>query len=162
MLNGRTLIGREEPQRSQNTQSSPARPAEERRVTVWVGKSVIFKGELTSSENMNIDGRIEGTIDVRDHNLTIGPDAVIHADITAKTITIYGAVTGSLKASDKVDIRNSGSVDGDITAPRVSIAEGADLRGHIDTLTGHDTRRPLPWARGVSTAPGATTRQSPS
>ena len=92
---------------------------------VWVGKSVVFKGELVSSEDMSIDGRVEGTVDVRDHTLTIGPDAEIHANISAKTITIHGAVTGSIKASEKVDIRESGKVDGDITAPRVAMAEGA-------------------------------------
>ncbi|HLE56028.1 MAG TPA: polymer-forming cytoskeletal protein [Rhodothermia bacterium] len=108
-----------------------------------MGKSVIFKGELVSSEDMIIDGKVEGTIDVRDHGLTIGPDADIRADITAKTITIYGAITGAIKASGKVDIRETGSVDGDIIAPRVAMAEGADVRGRIDTLTGHESRRDL-------------------
>jgi cytoskeletal protein CcmA (bactofilin family) len=110
---------------------------------VWVGKSVVFKGELVSSEDMSIDGRVEGTVDVRDHTLTIGPDADIHANISAKTITIHGAVTGSIKASEKVDIRDTGKVDGNITAPRVVMAEGADLHGRIDTLSGHDTGRHL-------------------
>ena len=113
----------------------PGRPAGERRVMVWVGKSVVFKGELVSSEDMSIDGRVEGTVDVRDHTLTIGPDAEIHANISAKIITIHGAVTGSVKASDKVDIRETGKVDGNITAPRIAIAEGADLHGRIDTMS---------------------------
>ena len=119
------------------------RPAEERRVMVWVGKSVVFKGELVSSEDMSIDGRVEGTVDVRDHTLTIGPDAEIHANINAKTITIHGAVTGSIKASVKVDLRETGKVDGDITAPRVAMAEGADLHGRIDTLSGAEPGRHL-------------------
>jgi cytoskeletal protein CcmA (bactofilin family) len=110
---------------------------------VWVGKSVVFKGELVSSEDMSIDGRVEGTVDVRDHTLTVGPDAEIHANISAKTITIHGAVTGSIKASDKVDIRETGKVDGDITAPRVAMAEGADLHGRIDTLSGPEPGRHL-------------------
>ena len=143
MLNRESSSRREGGQHSQNTESIPGRPAEERRVTVWVGKSVIFKGELVSSEDMIIDGKVEGTIDVRDHGLTIGPDADIRADITAKTITIYGAITGAIKASGKVDIRETGSVDGDIIAPRVAMAEGADVRGRIDTLTGHESRRDL-------------------
>jgi cytoskeletal protein CcmA (bactofilin family) len=120
-----------------------ARPAEERRVMVWVGKSVVFKGELVSSEDMSIDGRVEGAVDVRDHTLTIGPDAEIHANISAKTITIHGAVTGSIKASDKVDIRETGKVDGNIAAPRVSVAEGADVHGRIDTLSGREPGRHL-------------------
>lgn len=139
----RESSGRDGVQPSQSTDSIPGRPTEERRVTVWVGQSVVFKGELVSSEDMSIDGRVEGTIEVRDHSLTVGPDADIRADITAKTITIYGVVMGSVKASEKVDIRETGSVDGDIIAPSVSMAEGADVRGRIDTLTGHDTRRQL-------------------
>jgi cytoskeletal protein CcmA (bactofilin family) len=110
---------------------------------VWVGKSVVFKGELVSSEDMSIDGRVEGTVDVRDHTLTVGPDAEIHANISAKTITIHGAVTGSIKASEKVDIRETGKIDGNITAPRVVMAEGADLRGRIDTLSERDPSQHL-------------------
>ena len=102
-------------------------------MTVWVGKSVVFKGELVSSEDMTLDGRVEGTISVRDHVLVVGPDADIHADITAKTIVIYGTVTGSIKASDKVDVRDTGTINGDIVAPRVAVAEGADLHGRIET-----------------------------
>ena len=113
------MLTRESTDRTQGGQSPdsvlPGRPAEERRVMVWVGKSVVFKGELVSSEDMSIDGRVEGTVDVRDHTLTIGPDAEIHANISAKTITIHGAVTGSIKASEKVDIRDTGKVDGNIT-----------------------------------------------
>ncbi len=132
------------PPAGQNSDSvPPGRPAEERRVMVWVGKSVVFKGELVSSEDMSIDGRVEGTVDVRDHMLTIGPDAEIHANISAKTITIHGAVTGSIKASEKVDIRDTGKVDGNITAPRVAMAEGAELHGRIDTLSGRDPGRHL-------------------
>ena len=110
---------------------------------VWVGKSVVFKGELVSSEDMSIDGRVEGTVDVRGHALTIGPDAELHANISAGTITIHGTVTGSIKASEKVDIRESGKVVGDITAPRVAMAEGADLHGRIDTLSGREPGRHL-------------------
>ena len=136
--------GTERTQAAQSPDSVPAgRPAEERRVMVWVGKSVVFKGELVSSEDMSIDGRVEGTVEVRDHTLTIGPDAEIHADISAKTIMIHGAVTGSIKASDKVDIRETGKIDGDITAPRVAMAEGADLHGRIDTLSGREPGRHL-------------------
>ena len=119
------------------------RQAEERRIIVWVGKSVVFKGELVSSADMSIDGRVEGTVDVRDHALTVGPDAEIHANISARTITIHGAVTGFVKASHKVDIRETGKVDGNITAPRVVMAEGADLHGRIDTSSGRDPGRHL-------------------
>jgi cytoskeletal protein CcmA (bactofilin family) len=101
-------------------------------VTVWVGKSVVFKGELVSSEDMTLDGRVEGTVIVRDHVLTIGPDANIHADINARTIVVHGSVTGSIKATEKVDVRHTAKIDGGIAAPRIAVAEGADLHGRID------------------------------
>ncbi len=110
-------------------------PADERRSIAWVGKSVIFKGELISSEDMIIDGRVEGTIEVHDHSLTIGPTAQIHADIAARSVTIRGTVTGTITAANLVEIRETGSIEGDIVAPHVSVAEGAVVCGRIDTLT---------------------------
>lgn len=112
-----------------------SRPAEERRVIAWVGKSVVFKGDLISSEDMTIDGRVEGTIEVRDHSLTIGPDADIRADIVARTVIILGAVTGSITAHDTVDIRETGSVEGDILSSRLAMADGAVVRGRVETGT---------------------------
>jgi cytoskeletal protein CcmA (bactofilin family) len=109
------------------------RPPDERRVVAWVGKSVIFKGDLISSEDMTIDGRVEGTIELRDHTLTIGPDAHIKATIVAKTVTVLGAVTGMITASAKVDVRETGSVEGNIISPRLAMADGAVLRGRVDT-----------------------------
>jgi cytoskeletal protein CcmA (bactofilin family) len=109
------------------------RPLDERRVVAWVGKSVIFKGDLISSEDMTIDGRVEGTIELREHSLTIGPDAHIRATIIAKTVTVLGAVTGMITASDKVDVRETGSVEGNIISPRLAMADGAVLRGRVDT-----------------------------
>src|SRR5262249_48821549 len=92
-------------------------PADERRAIAWVGKSVIFKGELISSEDMIIDGRVEGTIEVHDHSLTIGPAAQIEADIVARSVTIRGTVTGTIVAGNLVEIRETGSHAGDSTAP---------------------------------------------
>jgi cytoskeletal protein CcmA (bactofilin family) len=114
---------------------SPALPAEERRVVAWVGKSVIFKGTLISSEDMTIDGQVEGTIEIRDQGLTIGPDADIRADIVARTVTIHGTVIGNIRASDKVDIRETGRIDGDLVCPRIALADGALVRGRVDTVS---------------------------
>jgi cytoskeletal protein CcmA (bactofilin family) len=107
---------------------------------VWVGKSVILKGEIVSSEDMTIDGRVEGTIEVRNHSLVIGPDADIHADIIARVITIHGAVTGTVTASDKVDIRETGSVNGNIKTMKIAMSDGAQVQGRIDTA--RDAARP--------------------
>lgn len=121
--------------------AAASRLLDERRVVAWVGKSVVFIGKLMSSEDMTIDGRVEGTIEVRDHALTIGPDADIRADIVARVVTIFGAVTGTITARDKVDIRDTGSVEGNIASPRLAIADGALLRGRVDTdLKGADQK----------------------
>ena len=114
---------------------SPALPAEERRVMAWVGKSVVFKGTLISSEDMTIDGQVEGTIEIRDQGLTIGPDADIRADIVARTVTIHGTVIGNIRATDKVDIRETGRIDGDLSSPRIALADGALVRGRVDTVS---------------------------
>jgi cytoskeletal protein CcmA (bactofilin family) len=99
---------------------------------VNIGKSVVIKGELNGSEDLTIEGHVEGTIQLRDHVLTIGPNGRIKAQVFAKSVVVLGEMTGNVTASDKVDIRDNGSVDGDIVAPRVAIAEGAHFRGSVD------------------------------
>jgi cytoskeletal protein CcmA (bactofilin family) len=99
---------------------------------VNIGKSVIIKGELNGSEDLTIEGQVEGKIELRQNVLTIGPNGKIKAQVFAKAVIILGEVTGNVTATEKVDIRDNGSVDGDITAPRVAIAEGAHFRGSID------------------------------
>jgi len=99
---------------------------------VNIGKSVVIKGELNGSEDLTIEGHVEGTIQLRDHVLTIGANGRIKAQVFAKSVIVLGEVTGNVTASDKVDIRDAGSVDGDIIAPRVAIAEGAHFRGSVD------------------------------
>jgi hypothetical protein len=90
------------------------------RDVVNIGKSVVIKGELNGSEDLTIEGHVEGKIELREHVLTIGPNGKIKAELFAKSIVVLGEVTGNVTASDKVDIRENGSVDGDITAPRVA------------------------------------------
>jgi cytoskeletal protein CcmA (bactofilin family) len=102
------------------------------RSTVNIGKSVVIKGELSGSEDLTIEGQVEGKIELRQNVLTIGPNGRIKAQVFAKSVIILGEVTGNVTATDKVDIRDNGSVDGDIAAPRVAIAEGAHFRGSID------------------------------
>jgi len=102
------------------------------RTAVNIGKSVVIKGELNGSEDLTIEGQVEGKIELRQNVLTIGANGKIKAQVFAKSVIILGEVTGNVSASDKVDIRDNGSVDGDIAAPRVAIAEGAHFRGSID------------------------------
>ncbi len=102
------------------------------RVTVCIGKSVVIKGELNGSEDLMIEGQVEGKIELRQNVLTIGPNGRIKAQLAAKAIVIEGQVTGDITASERVDIRDHGSVDGDLVSPRVAIADGAHFRGSVD------------------------------
>ena len=116
--------------------SAPAaQQAEPRRIErdlVNIGKSVVIKGELSGSEDLTIEGQVEGKIELKDHLLTIGPNGRIKAQVFAKTVIVLGEVNGNVSASEKVEIRDGGSVDGDIISPRVAIAEGAHFRGSVD------------------------------
>jgi cytoskeletal protein CcmA (bactofilin family) len=112
-----------------------AQQAEPRRIErdlVNIGKSVVIKGELSGSEDLTIEGHVEGKIELKDHLLTIGPNGRIKAQVFAKTVIVLGEVNGNVSASEKVEIRDGGSVDGDIVSPRVAIAEGAHFRGSVD------------------------------
>jgi cytoskeletal protein CcmA (bactofilin family) len=126
------------PQNNINTSPAPeaARSSDQARGMekgpVNIGKSVVIKGELTGSEDLTIEGHVEGKIELRQNVLTIGPNGRIKAQVFAKSVVILGEVTGNVTASEKVDLRDNGSVDGDIAAPRVAIAEGAHFRGSID------------------------------
>jgi cytoskeletal protein CcmA (bactofilin family) len=116
--------------RTATATNDPTRGTE--KTTVNIGKSVVIKGELNGSEDLTIEGQVEGKIELRQNVLTIGPNGRIKAQVFAKSVVILGEVTGNVTASEKVDIRDNGSVDGDIAAPRVAIAEGAHFRGSID------------------------------
>jgi len=99
---------------------------------VNIGKSVIIKGDLSGSEDLTIEGQVEGKIELRQNILTIGPNGKIKAQVFAKAVVVQGEVQGDITASERVDIRDNGSVDGDLSAPRVAIADGAHFRGSID------------------------------
>ena len=107
-----------------------------------IGKSIVIKGEVSGSEDLTIEGQVEGKIELRDHVLTVGSTGHVHAHVAAKSIIVLGQVRGNLTASEKVDIWEKGSVEGDLVAPRVAIADGAEFRGSIDM------RRKEPAAAG--------------
>jgi cytoskeletal protein CcmA (bactofilin family) len=99
---------------------------------VNIGKSVIIKGELSASEDLTIEGQVDGKVDLHQNTLTIGANGRITAQVVAKIVIVLGQVHGNITATEKVDIRDNGSVDGDVSAPRIAIAEGAHFRGSID------------------------------
>jgi cytoskeletal protein CcmA (bactofilin family) len=97
-----------------------------------IGKSVMIKGELTGSEDLFIDGQVEGTIELRGNNLTIGPNGQVRANVNAKGVTVQGKLEGNINASQRTELRKSAIAMGDITTQRVSIEEGAYFKGKVD------------------------------
>ena len=150
----------------QSQQGSPSAswPSESKqqlgRDVVNIGKSVVIKGELNGSEDLTIEGNVEGKIELKDHALTIGPNGKIKAEVFVKTLIVLGEVNGNIAASERVEIRDGGSVDGDIVSPRVAIAEGAHFRGSVDMQRksgqdGHGSSRQRPASQHAAEAAAA-------
>jgi cytoskeletal protein CcmA (bactofilin family) len=99
-----------------------------------LGKSVIVKGQIFSREDLTIDGEIEGTVELQEHRLTVGPNGKVMAAIKAREICIIGTVNGNVEASDKIDIRKDAKLVGDIRTARIVIEDGAYFKGNIDII----------------------------
>ena len=99
--------------------------------TAALGRSVFMKGTLSGSEDLTVDGRIEGRIDLPDCTLVIGPNANINAEIVAKSVLVFGKVAGTITAHDRLDIRTGASVEGKVTCARISIQDGAGFSGQV-------------------------------
>jgi cytoskeletal protein CcmA (bactofilin family) len=119
--------------------SAPQRPLETPRneplrsiEVANIGKSVVVKGELSGSEDLIIDGEVEGSIALRGQTLTVGPNGRVRANIEARTVVLHGRVDGDISASDRVDLRKSSSLTGNISTARISIEDGAFFKGGID------------------------------
>ena len=97
-----------------------------------IGKSLVVKGEVTGSESLYIDGRVEGAINLPGNRVTIGRNGQVQANINAREVVVLGKVKGNINASDRVDIRNEGSLTGDVVCQRISIEDGAYFKGGID------------------------------
>ena len=117
-----------------SSRSAPGSPGsvDERRMSAWIGTALTVEGKVISAQDLTIDGKVEGTIELGNHGLTIGSAAKITADLVAQTVTISGTVTGNVTATSIVDLRATGSVEGDITTPRLIMADGAVIKGHVD------------------------------
>jgi cytoskeletal protein CcmA (bactofilin family) len=97
-----------------------------------IGKSVVIKGELSGSEDLYLDGKVEGSISLKGNSLTVGPNGQVNASIEAKGVVVQGKLDGNIQASDRVDLRKSAVVNGDIATQRISIEEGAFLKGKVE------------------------------
>jgi cytoskeletal protein CcmA (bactofilin family) len=114
--------------------SAPAAAERSNTSQAQVGKSLQLKGEITGSEDLFIDGEVEGTVELKDNNLTIGPNGNVHADVQARSIIVLGRLRGNVRAGEKVEIRKTGSLEGDLATARIIIEDGAVFRGSIDIL----------------------------
>jgi cytoskeletal protein CcmA (bactofilin family) len=101
---------------------------------VRLGESLIVHGELSGNEDLTIEGQFEGTVNLQGHCLTVGAHGQVKAEIRAGRVVIQGAVTGNLTARDRIEIRKTGQVVGDLVSPGISIEDGAYFKGSIEIL----------------------------
>lgn len=127
----------------QPTTQAPVRPPEPaRRDVAVIGPTITVKGEITGKENLEIQGRLEGTIDMKEHRVTVGEKGSVKADVHAKSIHVAGEVEGNLLGDDEVVLRESGRLLGNITAARVTLEDGSKFKGSIDMApVGKETKK---------------------
>src|SRR6201996_8608176 len=142
--NPKPMTEPEKPVMSTNTNTTPTLASEPTPVAAprnavlnnteqaTIGKSLVIKGEVTGSESLYIDGRVEGSVNLPGNRVTVGRNGQVQANINAKEVVVLGKVKGNVTASDRVDIRNEGSLGGDVVCQRISIEDGAWFKGSID------------------------------
>ena len=121
-----------------------------------IGKSLVVKGELSGSESLYVDGKVEGAINLPGNRVTVGRNGQVAANIMAREIVVLGKVRGNCQASDRVDIRSEGSLTGDVVAARISIEDGAFFKGGIDI------RKPGNETKGSNASTSTTSTSSTS
>jgi len=122
-----------DPQKSQSP-SNPYTPSKTVSVPVeqaTIGRSVVIKGEVSGTESLYVDGRIEGTVNFAEHRVTIGRNGSVAANISAREVVILGKVQGNIQCSDRLDIRSEGALTGDVVTQRISVEDGAILKGSV-------------------------------
>ncbi len=111
---------------------TPVKPATSPMDQANIGRTLVIKGEITGAESLFIDGRVEGTISFPDNRVTVGRNGNVAANITAKEVVIMGKVQGNVDAADRLDIRSEGLLTGDVITHRISVEEGAILKGGVE------------------------------
>ena len=144
--------------------SEPLRSEPPRNVDVaTIGKSVGVKGELSGSEDLYVDGQVEGSISLRGQSLTIGPNGRVRANVEARNVILHGQVDGNITASDRVELRKSASLRGDISTARIAIDDGAYFKGNIDIQKAEAPKvEPKPQAMAAVTTSTAPLSSQPS
>jgi cytoskeletal protein CcmA (bactofilin family) len=119
-----------------SSESSFFRPAEpvriQREVMANIGKSITIKGDLTGDEDIQVEGTVEGRVDVPNNQFTVGPDGRVRAEIHAKLVVVIGQVTGNVVATERLEVQATGVIHGDVKAPRLIVHEGAVINGSIE------------------------------
>lgn len=138
-----------------------SKPAETHRADVGhIGKSVVIRGELTGNEDLYLDGEVEGTINLRDHKLVIGPNGKIKANITARDVVVHGRVEGNINTSERVELKRACTLIGDVATQRIAIEDGAFFKGAIDVKESKEARtevrKPVASASVVTPSSSAT------
>ncbi len=152
----------QEPSTASHNPAAPPRPSESMRSepvrnvdVATIGKSVVVKGELSGSEDLYVDGQVDGSIALRGQSLTIGPNGRVRANVEARNVILHGQVDGNITASDRVELRKSASLKGDITTARIAIDDGAYFKGTID-IQKPEAARVEAKPQVVTTAAGPT------
>ncbi len=152
--------------------SAPSRPAEPVRSeslrgneVATIGKSVVVKGQLSGSEDLVVDGEVEGSISLRGQSLTVGPNGRVRANIEARNVILHGRVDGDIHATERVELRKTASLTGDISTARISIEDGAFFKGTIDIQKPEpagklDTKLPATALAAAAPAPTTSTQGS--
>src|SRR5271156_4868745 len=129
-----------------------------------LGKSVIVKGQIFSREDLTIDGEVEGTVELQEHRLTIGPNGKVRASVKARELVVLGTIHGNVETTDKIDIRKEAKLVGDIRTARIVIEDGAYFKGNIDIVRAETPRAstPQPKPQAVATSPSTSSASAPS
>ncbi len=127
-----TYNGKSNPPASNPNTFTPVKTVSAPVEQATIGRSLVIKGELSGAEALYIDGRIEGKISLPDHRVTVGRNGSVQANITAREVVVMGKVSGNIECGDRVDIRSEGSVTGDVSTVRISVEDGAVLKGGIE------------------------------
>ncbi len=152
-------------QKSQSSSSpafSPARTVSVPVEQATIGRSVVIKGEVSGTESLYVDGRIEGTVNFAEHRVTIGRNGSVAANISAREVVILGKVQGNIQCTDRLDIRSEGSLTGDVITQRISVEDGAVLKGSVQVRAveqKHDKAQPQAQKQAPAESKPAVTEQ---
>jgi cytoskeletal protein CcmA (bactofilin family) len=139
-----------------STNPAPVHHATDSRGPAIIGKSVMIKGQIFSREDLTIDGEIDGSVELHEHRLTVGPNGKLQAGVKAREVVVLGTIHGNVEASDKIDIRKDAKLVGDIKTARIVIEDGAYFKGSIDIVRQEAARpAPAPAKSQSATAPAS-------